>query len=797
MHSCNDSYAGELPDPLIPGNGPLILCRGTAPLFQEKKESSAVRSQGGQVIVPHLPRWGLRAGVSLAAMAFLFVASASSACAQRKPQPALTAKIDARTGDYEIRSRAPAWDFRGSVKSPVQNLARVKGNGRLGPFHALRFGWRWQGTPVTAEIRTYDLRPVALFKLTYEQQAAHPQLAFPDFTSLPQGLHAFSYVNRPFSPPQFSAGESGTPWLLFDEQANAAIISPANDFQVVTLEGDGGHRVAVRLGDAIQGVPAGYSLRSLLVVNSGIGDAFTSWGKALTAVEGVARPSNEADRSLRYLGYWTDNGATYYYQFDRQLGYAGTLEEEINHLRSSKIPVRYLQLDSWWYPKNSLSFTGQPLKAKNPEFQPARWNVFGGIWRYEASPSLFPRGLAAFHRKVDLPFVVHSRWMGQDSPYHRDYKIAGVAPVDARYWHHIAAYLRENGVMTYEQDWLNVIREHSGFDADLRAGDAFFDGMASAMRAEGLTMQYCMPEPSEMLQGSRYPNLTTVRVSDDKFVRARWHDFLFTSQFAGALGIWPWADVATSQDPDAMLLQTLSAGPVGFGDGVGQENRENLMQSAREDGALVKPDAPLVPVDSDYINEARGRHAPLLGYAYTRENGIKTAYVFAFARTPEDRGPVQFRAGDIGLHGEMGVYDYFAHRTTVVPAGGSFQGQLGNDDASYYVVAIPSRSGVALFGDKNKFAGMSRMRIAAVADTPRQLEATVIFARGEKSVTLHGYAAFKPKVEAAGGQASALQYDRANGEFEVSVSAAPGARSVSLASWEPPTRQVRVLLSRP
>lgn len=734
---------------------------------------------------------------SMALLFLLAISLAPRARAQGRSGTGLKATVDARTGAYSVSGRSPAWVFRGSVGAPLQHVARAQGHDALGSFHSVKFEWNWHGAPVTGEIQTYDRKPIARFQLIYDKSTAHPQLVFPNFTSMPAGLHVMSYQDKAFSPVQFTAGDYGTPWLLFNDHLDAAILSPAGGFQVASLRGDGPHTAGVSLDDAIDQVPAGYSVRSILVLDRGIGRAYDEWGRALTTIQGKTRPSNEADRSLRYLGYWTDHGAYYYYNFDKQLGYAGTLVSEIQHLHSSGVPVRYLQLDSWWYQKDSLSPAGKPLKSMNPKFARARWNVYGGVWLYRASPTLFPQGLAAFQRKVGLPLIVHGRWIGQDSPYHKTYRIAGIAPVDPNYWHHIAAYLHANGVVTYEQDWNSVIRKYSGFDSNLRTGDEFYDDMAAAMKAEGLTMQYCMAVPSVFLQGSRYSNLTTIRVSDDQFIRARWYNFLFTSQLASALGIWPWADVATSRDVNAMLLQTLSAGSVGFGDAIGQDNKQNLMQAARADGVLVKPDTPLVPTGSDYLDGALGRHLPTIGYTHSRENGVTTAYVFAFARTPQDQGPVQFRASQIGLKGPMVVYDYFAHHLTLVPAGGVFHGSLESDEASYYVCATPGKSGIAFLGDRNDFVGAGRMRIAAIAETARQLTATVVFAQNENEVALHGYARFKPQVTATGGSAAAVRYDSATGEFDVSISPNPKAPLVRQNSWEPPVRQVKVAFRRP
>ena len=771
-------------------------------------QRKAVRD-GGSSENPRLrprPQRGRTSTWTAAMAVMLVIAITPQLSAQQGMAAGLKAKIDAHTGDYVLTGRKPAWEFRGSVGSPVQRVAHAAGQDGLGPFHSLRFDWRWNGSPLTGEIKTYDRQSVARFELTYRNPTSHPQLNFPNFTSLPSDLHVFSYRNFRFAPPQFAAGDYGTPWLLFDDHFNAAMISPAGGYSVTVLSGDGKNSAGVSLDAAIDQVPAGYSVSSLLVLGAGIGRVYSDWGTALNRIQGRSRPSNEADDSLRYLGYFTDAGAFYYYNYDPQLGYAGTLQAEIEHMRSTGVPVHYLQLDSWWYEKDNLGPDGEPLKPRpvnpaakraRPVFPAARWNTPGGIWLYEASNVLFPQGLEAFHKQVDVPLVVHSRYIGQDSPYHGRYDIAGIAPIDAKYWNDIAGYLRKSGVAIYEQDWLDYLRQYSSFESKLGVGDQFFDNMAAAMKAEGLTMQYCMAEPNVFLQGSRYSNLTSIRVSEDRFIRTHWYHFLFTSQLADALGIWPWADNVNSQDVNGTLLQTLSAGPVAIGDEMGQENKQNLMQATRTDGVIVKPDEALVPVDSDYLDGALGRHGPTLGYTHTRQNGTTTAYVFAFANTSQDHGPVQFQARDVGLEGPMAVYDYFAHRLTVVPAGGSFHGELEGDEASFYVCATPGKSGIAFWGDRDDFVGTGQMRIASIVDGPAQLGITVLFARDENNVNLHGYAAFEPRVTAQGGRAGSLHYDSATGEFDVPISPDPSSPPASRSAWEPPVRQVHVTFSRP
>src|SRR5581483_2522564 len=321
-----------------------------------------------------------------------------------------------------------------------------------------------------------------------------------------------------------------------------------NHFETLTMRGDARTRTAVSTGLEFHDPPANFEFSSLLVIQSGIHNAFALWGDTLTRLSGKQTPSNEADATLKYLGYWTDNGAYYYYNYDPKLGYAGTLLAELKHLHEEKIPIGYLQLDSWWYEKDSVSYDGTPLKSKASKFPAGRWNIYGGIWSYTASPDLFPNGLAAFQKQAGVPLVVHSRWMSERSPYHQKYEFDGVAPIDPRYWNEIAAYLHSNGVITYEQDWLDHIRTYSDFDRNPARGEKFFTNMSAAMSQHSLTMQYCMATPSEFLEASRFSNLTTIRVSGDHFVRANRLPFLYTSELAEAIGSWPWADVADSPD---------------------------------------------------------------------------------------------------------------------------------------------------------------------------------------------------------------------------------------------------------
>ena len=539
---------------------------------------------------PHGPKGSAMGGESmgqfvrrvLATLAALATLQPALPC--HAADPAITgargivATIDQRSGRYQVLSRELNWTFTGQLGDSASQIRIKDGRDRLGIYRELRFSWRRQA-PLTGSIRVYAGRPVVLFSITSKQPVSDAAaIRFPRFTQFPKDLHHFSYKNEEFAPRNFALEQTATPWLLFDDRLRAVVVSPASNYMIATMRGDGITEIASALNEGTVNLPADFTHQTLMAFDLGVNAAWDSWGIAMTDLQAKDRPANDADIGLRYLGYWTDNGAAYWYNYDRALGYAGTLEALVQRYRDEGIPLRYLQLDSWWYSKSLTGPGGEALVPKNRGLPSEEWNRYGGLLKYEAHPGVFPDGLAAFQKKVGLPLITHNRWIDPDSLYHRRYEISGLAAVDPKFWQEIMAYASSADVVTYEQDWLSVIYRYSpALGTTLAAGDAFTDGMARAAQEKGMSIQYCMALPRLFLQGSRYGNLTTIRTSGDAFTRSKWDAFLYTSRLASALGIWPWADVFMSTDADDALIATLSAGMVGNGDEIGAENKENLL----------------------------------------------------------------------------------------------------------------------------------------------------------------------------------------------------------------------------
>lgn len=685
----------------------------------------------------------------------------------------LAAKVDEASGDYEISTRDLGWTFGGSLATPLTSVISRHGRDGIGNFEELAFDFNTAGAPpMRGSIRVYPGNPVALFTETYAAAANKPAEMFPAFTRLPASPHALSFRDRAFSPPVFSLADHNMPWVLFDDAANTWIMSPASHFLASRMSGNGRTLACSGLNSGITSIPAGFGQRTLLAVGKGINRTWEIWGHALTDLQGKTRPANDADIGLKYFGYWTDNFANYYYNYDPDKGYAGTLLALVDHYREQHIPLGYMQLDSWWYYKSLNDPAGIAGHTKAPNLPVGEWNRYGGLLEYKAHKFLFPNGLAAFQKELGLPLITHNRWVDRASPYHEKYKITGVAAVDPKWWDDITAYLKSSGVVTYEQDWLNEIYKNSPQLGDtVDRGDAFLDNMARACQDRGLAMQYCMGLPCDFLQGSKYDNLTSIRVSDDGFSRDRWMPFLFTSRLASALGIWPWVDVFRSTDRNAMLLADLSAGMVGIGDAIGQENRSNIMLAVRPDGVIIKPDTPLVPIDQTYLDLAAGRKDVLIGSTYSDHAADRTAYVFAFSQSQTAGAAVRYAPADLGVKGDSIVFDFFGNTATRVASGGTFTGSLGADGLSYYVVAPFGKSGIALLGDMGKFVSMGKQRIALVEDEPGQLTIHVVFAEGDGPVVLHGYVVTgsTPRFTAVGGTVEATSFDDASKHFTVTI----------------------------
>jgi hypothetical protein len=487
----------------------------------------------------------------------------------------------------------------------------------------------------------------------------------------------------------------------------------------------------------------------VLAANTGINKTYDDWGSVLRKLGGRKPVANDATPELASFGYWTDNGATYYYKTQSGADYQTTLKNVRSYFQQQGIPISYVQLDSWWYPKGSSnSWQGNGTDR-------------GGEYMYQADSTLFPSGLGSFQQSLGIPLVTHARWIDTASPYRSMYKMSNNVSIDPAFWNSIGSYLKANGVVTYEQDWLN--QNALPITTNLTDQDAFLDNMAQGMAASGINIQYCMGLPRHYMQSSKYQNVVTARVSNDRFGRNQWRAFFYTSRLAWSMGVWPWTDTFMSSEHDNLLLATMSGGIVGVGDPINGADRASIQRAIRTDGALVKPDAPILLLDRSIIAEAQGHTSPSLASTYSEHTGGRTTYVFAFA---DSSASVSFTPAELGYSGSVYVYDVNHASGRLLTAS-----QANTDtvsDTAYYIVAPMGASGIAFLGEQGKLAAAGKKRITDWSDDGT-LTVSVAFAAGEKSVTLAGYAASAPTATADMGAVGAVQYESAAKRFTVAV----------------------------
>lgn len=694
---------------------------------------------------------GVRGGVC-AALAVLLAAGAMPVRAQTVRLENSVAHVAFMPdGGYQVRVRDTGWTLNGKLTAKPASIRKRSGTDRLGAWQEVDARTAEQVTG----IRLYENAPVILFRDKRLKTGKNRNI-FPKFERLPPGLMEFSYAVNTFAKYEFGHLGGEGPWVLFDRKDQTMVLSPADHFLVSDMANGPGGVKAGGLDAKIESLPKNFEHGTILVLGQGITATMDAWGHALQEMNGKQPVPNDADVMLNKFGYWTDHYAYYYYKFDKKLGYEGTLLAVRDKYKKLGVPIAYMQLDSWWYPKG---------KGFNAAGEPAN-----GEMVYRADKTIFPKGLKAFHKQMGLPFVVHARWIAPNSPYRKEYKMSRNVILSPKFWKRTAKYLRNGGVTVYEQDWLD---DNARPAINLTAPRQFLGNMAHAMASENIAIQYCMPLPGYYMASTRYQNLQTIRVSDDGFTRKRWDDFLYDSTLAHAVGLWPWSDVYFSKQLPEVILDTLSAGPVGVGDPLDGIDAENLKATMRADSVLLKPDVPVRPVDATYVSDASNLNAPMVAATHSGDE----VEVFAYPRGKVDKqSTVSLK--ELGVNGAAYVWDWVRHTGREIPAGGSFP-MLFKDGWAYDVVTPVGKDGIGLLGDTSKIVPLASKRFPTVTNSG-SVHATVTYGSGEGTVTVTGYAKQRPEAHAERGSVGPVQYDKSTHVFHVAVHSAKGRQDAQI-----------------
>ena len=660
----------------------------------------------------------------------------------------------------------------GQMPLTATGMHASQGHDALGGFTAVRLSWIAGAAPFQTAIRVYQAQPIVVFSQSFPKGAEETALAaataksgetlssFPSFT-VSGRLRTLRYLtyNGTFAGPQRGTGlagfrggtDGGVPLLLTDSAFQTLVLSPINHFKVgaTALASDWGGALACGVQGQIKRVPAGWTQETVLTAGQGVTDSLSAWGSDLLAYHGKARGGPMHDETVTHLGYWADNGAYYYYQTAPGRNYEETLlDARADHVRQG-IPFQYYQLDSWWY-----------FKGKD-----------GGVDRWEARPDVFPDGVAGLHRKLGLPLVMHNRWWSPDTTYAKQYSFVADAhsavPVAPPFWEYLLHKNAQEGMQVYEQDWL-VDQYHKAavLQQDANAADSWLESMGRAAKDNGVTIQYCMPLPADILETSELPAVTQTRVSGDYHPgNGQWR-IGATSLLAWSLGLAPFKDTfwTTSEEPGShygvktrepnpeleTLVCALSGGPVGPGDAIGTTDVPLLMKTCRSDGLLLKPDKPATPIDRWFL--ADGPQGEVWD-AETTFGYSQWHYVLA----ADLAAPFDLRADDLRSQSSSIVFDPTTGVTDSFDAAhplalAVFPHPPGVVPFTYRVIAPRAANGWAFLGETGKFVTVSRQRFAEISDDG--LLVALRGVRGE-AVTLQWVAPAVPSQVTMGGQARA------------------------------------------
>ncbi|MHA1341001.1 MAG: hypothetical protein ACTSRZ_14865 [Promethearchaeota archaeon] len=549
-----------------------------------------------------------------------------------------------------------------------------------------------------------------------------PIFEFPAFENQSPNKRYFTYKNGIFTPPTREIKSTNAPRIFFDDELNSFLITSMDDFTIhinVCEDKDNIKKIAFGLNGEIENIPNGYSSYCLLLFNKGIRDTFEKMGEILRKFHNKSRKSMYMDDILSYLGYWTDNGAYYYYNPLKNKTLSETLIEVKKHMNELGLLIKYYNIDSWWYIKEVAAWKRKILGNLG---RLLGGGLYGGTIAWEPDPYYMHIDVAELSKELNAPFVAHNRWFSNKTVYKRDFNFydedGRSICIDEEFWDMIMENCKKWNIITYEQDWMhNQFKSFKFLRNNVGSADKWLQTMANSAKKYNRTIQYCMSNPGMFLTSIKFDNVSFARTSGDYHPRwPRIYDYRFFSQtniLAYALRLWPFKDVFRSQcegpingekQPEFMaLISTLSCGPVGIGDKIGKVGVDILRKTCRRDGLLLKPDKSLRIADIMFIPHDKY----YISYTYSDLSDNRWFYVLINKlkiKQPKDK---TFKLQDIDANdiraNDYVAYSYFDQKIFLINKENHLSFKLKKQQYKYLILAPILEEGFAIIGDVSKF----------------------------------------------------------------------------------------------
>ncbi|CAL1533730.1 unnamed protein product [Lymnaea stagnalis] len=527
----------------------------------------------------------------------------------------------------------------------------------------------------------------------------------------------------------FTTGMQGGPLVIFDNATNALVISPMSQFMAASDQLNSSSQVLhYGIMGLVDTVPSNYSVDFIIYYsNEGINQAMSGWGLFLRELYGKKQFYRTfMDTTVNYLGYWTDNGAYYYYNTEKDKNYEATIIDVVNYINNTRTPFQYTQYDSWWYQKGHAQ----------------------GVLSWTPMKEIIPDGFQYLYNQTQRPFGCHNRFWDNQTLYAKynggkynfisDQNSGLAVPDDEQFWLDLFNMTLHWGpFILYEQDWLNVETDKNTIlQTDLDIGRRWLVGMGKGAEAyTTICIQYCLAYSRHILQSLEIPAVTQARVSRDYSPGGKQWDIGITSMLADAVGLAPFKDTfwTTEVQPGSpygdktenktrlnCVLATLSTGPVGPGDGIGYVNKTLLMRCCDSQGQILQPSKPATAVDDQIKIQAFPTYTGPQGQVYTTYSNI-SGYIFGIVLAAQLDNEYSLKPSAGWTFGELAtsvLYSGTEPWTTPVPFSESLPLKLGRECTDvnfclYYtspVIQLASGSTVTLLGEPDKWVPMSFKR---------------------------------------------------------------------------------------
>jgi hypothetical protein len=615
---------------------------------------------------------------------------------------------------------------------------------QLGAYDFVDLTWiiPESGTRLVTGFRLYHERPILVFRQAFPDgfkgyasgDWTTPSVVFPQF--LPgvdtASKELYSWVSGGLDTHRFAYGPASSlggtvdVLLLSDETYRTVVLSPFSNYLVATqqskpvaTEGETQPtKAAINCGieGLIDELPPGFEHSNILVAGTGVTRTLREWGGVLLQKAGKPIPSKYTGDAMKYPTYWDDYGAYYREHGFKEQGYRSYEDIILGVAKEAK--AHGLHIGAY--------------QVQDSDQMRFRQGLF------EPRADLLPHGLRWLHEKLGAPLEAYTSWIASEGPYRQKYPYFETPKADIlgypagsmgdvfyteKYWEDTADKLASWGATQLQQDYLSAYDGNPVMMASLTRMNAYLKNQAKSLSRRGMTMQYCMTLPRNILESTENPIVVSLQGGSDHHVHTAepnpthtdedpymWKQMTFGSALYSAVGLWPSRDnIQSVADPNAledMLFANLLGGEIQLGHRIGEADFALIARTYREgDDLILKPDRPIVPLDRCY------HEACAVGYTQSAKDGKDWFYILSF---PSSGYPPTFSLSEVGATGNWVLYDFDLQSPSVLQA--TTPVLLRSTGKHQYLIAAPLfENGMAVIGDASKFVTMADKRVPSVS----------------------------------------------------------------------------------